>query len=60
MPISYMWSFLKSRLIINGWTNRGLGRKEWDWSEETTKVINSEGFDRDTFDEKYPVPRFEY
>ena len=60
MPISYMWSFLKSRLIINGWTNRGLGRKEWDWSEETTKAINSKGFDRDTFDKEYPVPRFEY
>lgn len=44
MPISYMWSFLKSRLIINGWTNRGLGRKQWDWSEETTKEY----------------PRFEY
>lgn len=60
MPISYMWSFLKSRLIINGWTNRGLGRKEWDWSEETTKVINSKGYDRDTFDKEYPIPRFEY
>ena len=60
MPISYMWSFLKSRLIINGWTNRGLGRKEWDWHEETTRVINNEGYNRDTFDEKYPVPRFEY
>ena len=44
IPISYMWSFLKSRLIINGWTNRGLGRKQWDWSEETTKEY----------------PRFEY
>ena len=60
MPISYMWSFLKSRLIINGWTNRGLGRKEWDWSEETTKVINNEGYNRDTFDKEYPCPRFEY
>lgn len=60
MPISYMWSFLKSRLIINGWTNRGYGRKQWDWSEETTKVINSKGFDIDTFDKEYPVPRFEY
>ncbi|MBO5827444.1 MAG: hypothetical protein J6R59_03135 [Paludibacteraceae bacterium] len=60
MPISYMWSFLKSRLIINGWTNRGLGRKEWDWSEETTKVINNEGHNRDTFDKEYPAPRFEY
>ena len=60
MPISYMWSFLKSRLIINGWTNRGLGRKEWDWHEETTKAINSKGYDRDTFDKEYPCPRFEY
>ena len=60
MPISYMWSFLKSRLIINGWTNRGLGRKEWDWHEETTKVINNEGYNRDTFDKEYPCPRFEY
>ena len=60
MPISYMWSFLKSRLIINGWTNRGLGRKEWDWHEETTRVINNEGYNRDTFDKEYPVPRFEY
>lgn len=60
MPITYMWSFLKSRLIINGWTNRGLGRKEWDWHEETTKAINSKGYDRDTFDKEYPVPRFEY
>lgn len=60
MPISYMWSFLKSRLIINGWTNRGLGRKEWDWHEETTKAINTKGYDRDTFDKEYPIPRFEY
>lgn len=60
MPISYMWSFLKSRLIINGWTNRGLGRKEWDWHEETEKVINNEGYNRDTFDKEYPIPRFEY
>lgn len=60
MPISYMWSFLKSRLIINGWTNRGLGRKEWDWDEETTKAINDKGYDRDTFDKEYPIPRFEY
>lgn len=60
MPISYMWSFLKSRLIINGWTNRGLGRKEWDWDEETTKAINTKGYDRDTFDKEYPIPRFEY
>ena len=60
MPISYMWSFLKSRLIINGWTNRGLGRKEWDWSEESTKALNSPDFDRDTFDKEYPIPRFEY
>ena len=60
MPISYMWSFLKSRLIINGWTNRGLGRKEWDWHEETTRVINNEGYNRDTFDKEYPCPRFEY
>ena len=55
-----MWSFLKSRLIINGWTNRGLGRKEWDWHEETTRVINNEGYNRDTFDKEYPCPRFEY
>ena len=60
MPISYMWSFLKSRLIINGWTNRGLGRKKWDWHEETEKAINSKGYDRDTFDKEYPIPRFEY
>ena len=60
MPISYMWSFLKSRLIINGWTNRGLGRKEWDWYEESTKALNSPDFDRETFDKEYPVPRFEY
>lgn len=60
MPISYMWSFLKSRLIINGWTNRGLGRKEWDWHEESIKAINSPDFDRDTFDKEYPCPRFEY
>ena len=60
MPITYMWSFLKSRLIINGWTNRGLGRKEWDWHEESIKAINSPDFDRDTFDKEYPVPRFEY
>ena len=60
MPISYMWSFLKSRLIINGWTNRGLGRKEWDWHEEGIKAINSPDFDRDTFDKEYPIPRFEY
>ena len=44
IPISYMWSFLKSRLIINGWTNMGLGRKQWDWSEESSKEY----------------PRFEY
>lgn len=55
-----MWSFLKSRLIINGWTNRGLGRKEWDWYEESTKALNSPDFDRDTFDKEYPIPRFEY
>ena len=60
IPISYMWSFLKSRLIINGWTNRGLGRKEWDWSEESTKALNSPDFDRDTFEKEYPIPRFEY
>ena len=60
MPISYMWSFLKSRLIINGWTNRGLGRKEWDWSEASTKALNSPDFDRDTFEKEYPIPRFEY
>lgn len=60
MPISYMWSFLKSRLIINGWTNRGLGRKEWDWFGESTKAINSKDFDRATFDKEYPCPRFEY
>ena len=60
MPISYMWSFLKSRLIINGWTNRGYGRKQWDWYEESTKVLNSPDFDRETFDKEYPFPRFEY
>ena len=60
MPISYMWSFLKSRLIINGWTNRGYGRKQWDWYEESTKALNSPDFDRETFDKEYPFPRFEY
>lgn len=60
MPISYMWSFLKSRLIINGWTNRGLGRKEWDWYEESTKALNDPDFDRETFHKEYPIPRFEY
>ena len=60
MPISFMWSFLKSRLIINGWTNRGLGRNEWDWYDEIEKVTNIQDFDRDTFDKEHPFPRFEY
>lgn len=60
MPISYMWSFLKSRLVIHGWTNRGCGRKQWDWTKECIKQVNSPDFDKNTFDEEHPCPKFEY
>ena len=62
MPISYMWSFLKSRLIIHGWTNRGIGRKKWDWHENQMKYSKEHDgdFDFNSYMEKNPIPAFEY
>lgn len=62
MPISYMWSFLKSRLVIHGWTNRGCGRKKWDWSENQIKCSREHDgdFDFKSYIEENPIPAFEY
>ena len=60
MPISYMWSFLKSRLIIHGWTNRGIGRKKWDYFEDSRKAWENTDFDVNAYEEEHPHPRFEY
>ena len=60
MPISYMWSFLKSRLIIHGWTNRGIGRKKWDWSKNQMKCSGDCDGDSKSYIEENPIPAFEY
>lgn len=62
MPISYMWSFLKSRLVIHGWTNRGCGRKKWDWSENQIKCSREHDgdFNFKSYIEENPIPVFEY